>query len=307
MLAHKHQFQILGGNLSLYKYMSFSNLQFLLEGTIRFTQPKAFNDPFELLPELLLEKTMGDLSLDVLSEPRIPCPARLPDDFQSQFCNDISSRELLAVLSDLIGILCLSKTANSLLMWSHYSDEYKGAVVEFDEEHEFFTGLIPIQYEENRPKLNYELLADEKKHLRVSELCFKSKEWQYENEHRLVRSLADCKKGGAFNGFDIYTMDVPRECIKSITLGERMSIDNQRYVVGKIHDTNISLSLAAISNWGYGFRSELIKFDKPFSDMSPVISPRTANIFKDLKGEHGEISRWMLKNHPMSNLVNKTL
>jgi hypothetical protein len=37
----------------LYKYVSIIGLRRILEGSIRFTQPSAFNDPFELLPEII--------------------------------------------------------------------------------------------------------------------------------------------------------------------------------------------------------------------------------------------------------------
>jgi hypothetical protein len=40
------------GTTPLYKYVSIEILEKILDGTIRFTQPSAFNDPFELLPEV---------------------------------------------------------------------------------------------------------------------------------------------------------------------------------------------------------------------------------------------------------------
>ncbi|MBT2912543.1 DUF2971 domain-containing protein [Vibrio anguillarum] len=137
--------------MGLYKYMSFSNLKHLLDGTIRFTQPKAFNDPFELLPEMHLNDDINGFMLDVTAPKREGEPARLADDFESKNCNDIVARDVLCAVNDLIGILCLSRNPNSLLMWSHYADEYKGVVVEFDEAHEFFTGLFPVSYEVSAP------------------------------------------------------------------------------------------------------------------------------------------------------------
>jgi hypothetical protein len=57
-------------------------------------------------------------------------------------------------------------------------------------------------------------------------------------------------------------------------LGERTSVVNQQKVWDKIKDTNISLSLAAVANWGYEFRKEPAKVGA-----NPMISPRTAHIF----------------------------
>jgi len=39
---------------SLYKYVNIAGLRRILLGSIRFTQPSAFNDPFELLPEIVI-------------------------------------------------------------------------------------------------------------------------------------------------------------------------------------------------------------------------------------------------------------
>ena len=45
--------------MALYKYLTFENLKNVLNGTIRFTQPSAFNDPFEMVPELYAPKNIG--------------------------------------------------------------------------------------------------------------------------------------------------------------------------------------------------------------------------------------------------------
>ena len=292
--------------MALYKYVSFSNLKHLLAGSIRFTQPNAFNDPFELLPEIYLEDDINGFSLNVMKPKREKDPARLENSFESKNCNDVTARDVRNELSKLIGILCLSRNPSSLLMWSHYADEYKGAVIEFDETHEFFTGLFPVSYELVRPKINYKLLQDETGHIRLSELCYKPIEWEYENEVRLARNLQDCKSTGQFNCFDVHVMEVPLECIKGITMGERMPVEEQKYIYGKIYNTNITLKLAAISNWGYSFRPEVVKSDRPLSEISPQLSPRTAHIFKDLTGELGDLARFLIEKHPMTNMVNKT-
>jgi hypothetical protein len=54
-------------------------------------------------------------------------------------CCDITSRNILRKLDLSIGILCLSRVGDSLLMWSHYADQYAGAVIEFDGDNGFST------------------------------------------------------------------------------------------------------------------------------------------------------------------------
>ncbi len=102
-------------------------------------------------------------------------------------------------------------------------------------------------------------------------------------------------------------MDIPIDCIKAITLGERTPVAQQRDVFDLIKETNISLFLAAVANWHYQFRNELIKHNVPISETPPAISPRTAHIFSEWDNELGETARWMLEKHEYSEIVNETL
>jgi hypothetical protein len=43
----------------LYKYVDIAVLKRILQGSVRFTQPSAFNDPFELLPEVVVPSDAG--------------------------------------------------------------------------------------------------------------------------------------------------------------------------------------------------------------------------------------------------------
>ena len=43
----------------LYKYVDIAGLKRILQGSMRFTQPSAFNDPFELLPEVVVPNDCG--------------------------------------------------------------------------------------------------------------------------------------------------------------------------------------------------------------------------------------------------------
>lgn len=297
--------------MPLYKYLTTENALRVLDGTVRFTQPGAFNDPFEMVPELYVPEDFESkdisISFDVYAPRRQPSVGELAVDFVSEHCNDINSRNILSSLNQSIGILCLSKNESSLLMWSHYAGEYSGAVIEFDEGHEFFKGLFDIYYREHRPKKDISSYVSSESPIPIAELCVKPKEWEYEKEYRIVRNLSDCKKVDEYNGFPVYVMDVPLDAIKSITLGERMPVENQREIWHKVKKTNISLNLAAIANRGYEFRKELIKYNQPVSEMKPLISPRTAHIFTELQNEFGEMARWMIEEHKLSDVVNHTL
>ena len=294
--------------MSLYKYVNFENLKRILDGSIRFTQPGAFNDPFEMVPELYVPEgsVSGETNFkfSVAAPRREPIVGALPDDFESDNLNDQNSRRILDSLNRTIGILSLSKNRSSL-MWAHYADNYSGAVVKFDETHEFLSGHFDMEYSERRPKVDIASYTDGDEPIPIAELCVKAKEWEYEKEVRIVRNLDHCRCVGTASGFPVYVMDVPLDCIESVILGERMPVSHQREIWELVKDMeDISLYLDAISNWGYEFRSEHIKLA---GMKQPMISARTAHIFADQEGTYGEIARWMIEKHPLSEMVNDTL
>jgi hypothetical protein len=51
--------------LVLYKYVGIDGLRRILDGSIRFTQPSAFNDPFELLPEIIVPNDAPERQISV--------------------------------------------------------------------------------------------------------------------------------------------------------------------------------------------------------------------------------------------------
>ena len=295
--------------MSLYKYVKFKNLKSILEGSIRFTQPGALNDPFEMVPELHVPE--GFRSEDITIPFSVTAPRREPnigaldDDFASDYCGDWNSRRILDSLNRSIGILCLSKNDSSLLMWSHYADGYSGAIVQFDETHEFFFGHIEVMYSEQRPKKDIASYLDGDGPIPIAELCVKAKEWEYEKEVRVVRNLADCKCADTANDFPIYVMDIPSDCIESVILGERMPVCHQREIWDLVKDMqDVSLYLDAVSNWGYEFRKETIKLA---GAKNPFLSPRTAHIFAEQEGTYDDLTRYLIEKHPLSGMVNDTL
>ena len=195
------------------------------------------------------------------------------------------------------------RVSDSLLMWSHYADQYAGAVIEFDGDSGFFDGQIDIEYRSHRPKKDISAYLSENAPVPLAELCVKSDQWRYEDEVRIIRQFAVCEDTGkSSRGFPIYIQKVPQDCIKGITLGERTSIEDQRKVYEAIRTSNISLSLAAVANWGYEFRKELAKLGP-----NPVVTPRTAHIFSHLPNGLGDVARHLIENHPLSMFVNTTV
>ena len=303
---------------SLYKYVDIAGMKRILQGFIRFTQPSAFNDPFELLPEVVIPvdepESPISIAFDIKGKRRHPTVgevSEVPDQCRS---SDPTSRDIVQQLNGLIGILSLSRTNDSLLMWSHYADQYAGAVVEFDGSHEFLAGQVDVEYRQVRPKKHLSAYVAADGPVPVAELCTKSHQWEYESEVRVIRRLAECERVGEDpREFPVYIQRVPIEAIRSVTLGERTKVLEQREIYALVKDTTIALSLAAIEHSGYAFREhsgyafrrERIKFGVPVSQVGPMMSPRTAHIFSDAQSQRGEFARWMVEKHPLSRVVNK--
>src|SRR5579883_1652808 len=96
----------------LYKYVTLEGLSHILrESTIRFTQPSAFNDPFELLPEIIvptgtLEEKI-QLQFDISSTRPISEAEEVVESPDGSGISDAMSREIVQLLNKEIGILCL--------------------------------------------------------------------------------------------------------------------------------------------------------------------------------------------------------
>jgi hypothetical protein len=236
------QVSISDGAASLYKYVTAATLKRIIQGSVRFTQPSAFNDPFELLPEIVIPEDQVErqlnLSFRLNAARRVQQPGELKEVPTGSLASDSLSRDIVQQLNGLIGILCLSRAADLILMWSHYADQYTGAVIEFDGAHSFFDGQIDVEYRSIRPLRHVSAYESALEPIPIAELCVKSDHWSYEREVRIVRALTSCERHGNDNrGFAVYTQKLPLECIKSIILGERTSVHEQQATYDAVRDT----------------------------------------------------------------------
>ena len=109
-------------------------------------------------------------------------------------------------------------------MWAHYADNAKGVAIEFENLEEAFAGnssrvldkLRPISYyKDQRPSVT--LRPSD-----LSELFFsKHKDWEYEQEYRVVKVLSDCEPVKCSDGKERYyfTIKEPRKYIKRVFVG----------------------------------------------------------------------------------------
>ncbi|MEN9574645.1 MAG: hypothetical protein RL514_2500 [Verrucomicrobiota bacterium] len=237
----------------LYKCLQQDRLDVLERRRIRFTQPGDFNDPFEFRPfiervatdeglrkyvgdnfERLVDEELAKYGALVSFVPQAPLKAllqsqkaRLPELFrllESEALQKVSPA-IDSLLNTMLGVLCLSKVMDSLLMWGHYADNHQGFVVGFDSDHSFFNQrrteqdefgfLRRVNYVVRRPRV---VLSDTS-----SPVWFQSKpkQWAYEKEWRIVRVLAEAEQRIERIPFPVCLFQFPAEAVVKIIIGMR--------------------------------------------------------------------------------------
>lgn len=232
-----------------YKYVVPERIDVIENGSIRFTQAGALNDPFETYPCFqVFKKSLEERSHRTLERNKTRFRPEdiaagelvIPDKVREHV--DKFRREL----GDEYPMLSLSQKRNNLLMWSHYASAHRGFVIGFDVDNPFFkreetprtvTPLWSVTYSDMRPMVP----AEEDCGDDVMAMLFltKSGHWAYEEELRMFAQpkVADVMLQGN-DGFNIYLYKFPPECVREIIFGclmeqpikERISnLVNERY------------------------------------------------------------------------------
>ena len=199
-----------------YKYLTSDvAIKILKTQTVLCSAPECFNDPFDSqlpiqfdsLDEELIRSRLSDAILDKISNIFKKTKPTLTKENKNEIFKDISISETLRKLCSEIDekiktefcsdrIFCVSEIFDSLLMWAHYSDNHKGAVIRFRclPGDYAFNAAKRVIYSTELPKLVIEELIEgyfskervvEKKI--VSEILLtKSIDWEYEKEWRII-------------------------------------------------------------------------------------------------------------------------
>lgn len=198
----------------LYKYLKKERTEPIREFTLRITQPSLLNDPLECLPSMTAPSILG-----------LPPEVANPDDLN----NLTAGKKLQDEWSKQIGILCLSESACSTLMWSHYASDHEGYVLGFDSEGETFNPvaeavaglgrMTKVTYSEKRFRLG--VTGSRHDFSDFSYLFQKSMDWSYESEWRLVLPLDPRNQSSE----SIYAWEFPPEALCEIVIGFRTPPD----------------------------------------------------------------------------------
>jgi Protein of unknown function (DUF2971) len=211
----------------LYKYVPPERLDVLAGGLIAYPPPWIFNDPFESTPvypaddpdaiELAKLKT-GDDANDLPIQNEI-------DRLQS--AHGIR-RITIEQAASGVGVLSLSETRDSVLMWGHYTSQYTGFVIGFDVDHPAWRRLQMESGPTAEPsKILYSRTrAWPDRMIRVTPDVVwytKSSEWEYEREWRFTRLIRKAAKTVRVGDDDIPLFPFPKEAVREVILGHRVS------------------------------------------------------------------------------------
>nr|WP_321382150.1 DUF2971 domain-containing protein [uncultured Vibrio sp.] len=170
---------------SLYKYLPLRE-SFFDNLLIRATSKLSLNDPFEVSGGVnfwcQMFRGIGSQAKGLTDD---ELQRRVYESFNSKY----KDLDFGISLYRQYGIISLTETRDNLLMWSHYAEEHKGMVIEFDITAPFFSG----QHSDGNDLVgSVNRVLYRKK--RINELSnyylepyfVKSDEWLYEKEHRIL-------------------------------------------------------------------------------------------------------------------------
>jgi hypothetical protein len=237
-----------------YKFYPPSALMALKNQTLAFTPPKWFNDPFEFLPRIIRDEKSEKLLKDtgnftkkeaeryrravlrehqhhysksefkrLLKQNQTYLQNQIPKEFDT-YSQDIAT-ELLNILSESIGVLCLSKSWKNPLMWSHYSAGFQGFCVGYKLPSD--SKVLPkleVSYSDERFPLNEtEVLRNRiTRELLEGIIARKSLHWKYEEEVRYIIDLSYPKLESNADGSQFY-LKHGSLAVQEILLGLRCS------------------------------------------------------------------------------------
>lgn len=159
----------------LYKYMPANRSEIFDDWLIRFTQPKALNDPFEMRPHIAGYGTPEEVReiaahrweehvrerYDDMTRKSAGYGEPVPFDvfragiehrrasqieaalLRAPALNASMAEKIDELMNKSVGVLSLCEHSDSLLMWPHYGDSHRGFVIEFDTRSPFFHQIVP--------------------------------------------------------------------------------------------------------------------------------------------------------------------
>jgi hypothetical protein len=271
--------------MKLYKYIGHQDDNELLniienifkDNTLKVTNPKDFNDPFDCNMPYLDE----NLSLKNIFKNEIKRTQKISskhyhvrmeqqEGFNQQilaFEQEIKKEfEIFSSDWDIeiskFRILSLTIKKDDILMWSHYANFHSGVVLGFDNLKDIFDNLKPVKYVYERESKNFIVNNFIKKAIRVKNnkenedkeinnfvdkiiefLYIKKEEWKYEDEYRTIFFNND-KRIKKLRGIEIINFN--KELVSEIIFGLNMTKENKIKICNFIKDYEYKINILEV-------------------------------------------------------------
>ncbi|ENA1765329.1 DUF2971 domain-containing protein [Flavobacterium psychrophilum] len=178
---------------------------------------------------------------------------------KEKFSNILVALEDLLSHNKKIGIYSLSKTYIDELLWAHYGNSHKGFCIEYDLDillNSFKTEKIfsfPVKYNNTAPEIDFKDLTIKNDDLILKMTGFKSKRWEYEQEHRIITNSF---------GKQLYEFNA----LKSIYFGLRMCENHKLEIMNRLKGRGIKYF-------------QIIQIEKTYRfDIKPIVDPNGSEI-----------------------------
>ncbi|HYD58991.1 MAG TPA: DUF2971 domain-containing protein [Noviherbaspirillum sp.] len=241
--------------------------KFFAGESLRFSSRTTFNDPFDSRPAFqILAKTEAgkkyihsNLRRTNLSPAeRVRAAARIRA--QSQKARPFGHGDIQRVL-DETGILSLTTTWENILMWSHYGQHHQGICVGFHSEIDVFATALPVEYRKELPVIYRP--DDEGDDIIGKTFLTKAKDWEYEDEWRIIKrklstreQQAEREALGYLSSEEIRVLVDHRgrgdyqfhtSAIESVTLGMRIPKPDEEKVCAWIRESGLKIPVYKVN------------------------------------------------------------
>ena len=167
---------------------------------------------------------------------------------------DEMDSKLAEKMKNLFLVGCLCTSYKNRLMWSHYADSHKGFCIEYDfsePEDEILSKLpLPVVYSEKRPSVPWKAAIDnseenmEEAYAEIMMgLLTKDKEWEYENEWRILIGATEDSE-----------LVMPK--VSCIYLGASIEKENRDKVIAIAKERNIPVKQMKVDRGAYDLHAE---------------------------------------------------
>jgi hypothetical protein len=271
--------------MKLYKYIGHQDDNELLniiknifkDNTLKVTNPKDFNDPFDCnmpyLDENLSLKNIFKNEIkrtQKISSKHYHARMEQQEGFNQQilaFEQEIKKEfEIFSSDWDIeiskFRILSLTIKKDDILMWSHYANFHSGVVLGFDNLKDIFDNLKPVKYVYEKESKNFIVNNFIKKAIRVKNnkenedkeinnfvdkiiefLYIKKEEWKYEDEYRAI-FFNDDKRIKKLRGIEIINFN--KELVSEIIFGLNMTKENKIKICNFIKDYEYKINILEV-------------------------------------------------------------